>query len=83
MPIESFENRLLSTVVNPALKAIISKFDIECEVDGSLMLNSLRQFLGENLELCARARGPDIGCIHNIQLWEKMVPPLVARLEKV
>jgi len=56
MPIESFENRLLSTVVNPALKAIISKFDIECEVDGSLMLNSLRQFLGENLELCGNCQ---------------------------
>lgn len=56
MLIESFEKRLLSTVVNPALKAIISKFDIECEVDGSLLLNSLRQFLGDNLELCSNCQ---------------------------
>jgi radical SAM protein with 4Fe4S-binding SPASM domain len=54
MQVESIENHLLSTVVNPAVKAIISKFDVECEKDGSLMINSLRQFLGEDLELCER-----------------------------
>lgn len=54
MQIEPIENRLLSTVVNPALKTIISKFDIECEKDGSLMVNSLRQFLGDDLKLCER-----------------------------
>jgi len=52
--IEPIENHLLSTVVNPALKTIISKFDIECEKDGSLMVNSLRQFLGDDVKLCER-----------------------------
>jgi radical SAM protein with 4Fe4S-binding SPASM domain len=54
MHIESIENHLLSTVVNPALKTIISKFDIECDEDGSLMVNSLRQFLGESFKLCEK-----------------------------
>ncbi|MDH5448009.1 MAG: radical SAM protein [Candidatus Bathyarchaeota archaeon] len=54
MQIEPIENHLLSTVLNPALKKIISKFDIECEKDGSLMVNSLRQFLGDDLKLCER-----------------------------
>jgi len=54
MQIESIENQLLSTVINPALKAVISKFDIECEKDGNLMVNSLRQFLGDNVQLCER-----------------------------
>ncbi len=54
MQIESIENHLLSRVVNPALKTMISKFDIECEKDGSLMVNALRQFLGDDLKLCHR-----------------------------
>lgn len=54
MQIEPIENHLLSTVVNPALKTIISKFDIGCEKDGSLMVNSLRQFLGDDVKLCER-----------------------------
>jgi len=54
MLIEPLENHLLSRVVNPTLKRIISKFDIECEKDGSLMVNSLRQFLGEDLKLCEK-----------------------------
>ncbi len=52
MQIESIENQLLSSVINPALKATISRFDVECEKDGNLMVRSLRQFLGEDLELC-------------------------------
>ncbi len=51
---KSIENHLLSTVINPALKSIISKFDIECEEDGNLMVNSLRQFLGDEMKLCRR-----------------------------
>ncbi|MFQ6068664.1 MAG: radical SAM protein [Candidatus Bathyarchaeia archaeon] len=54
MLVESIENHLLSTVINPALKTVISKFDIECKKDGSLMVNSLRQFLGDEVKLCQR-----------------------------
>lgn len=52
MLIEPVENRLLSTFANPALKRVISRFDVNCEEDGSLMVNSLKQFLGENVKLC-------------------------------
>ena len=51
MQIESLENALLSAV-NPLLKSIISKFDVECEQDGSLLIKSLRYFLGEDVHLC-------------------------------
>ncbi len=54
MQLESIQNHLLSTAVNPALKTIISKFDVECKKDGNLMINSLRQFLGDDIELCER-----------------------------
>ncbi len=54
MQIESLESLLLSTIVSPALKAIISKFDITCEKDGDLMVNSLRQFLSDDLRLCKK-----------------------------
>jgi radical SAM protein with 4Fe4S-binding SPASM domain len=65
MQMESIENYLLSTVVNPALRKMISKFDIECEKDGNLMVNSLRQFLGDDLKLCGRCS----------KLSNKMVKP--------
>ncbi|UCG36916.1 MAG: radical SAM protein [Candidatus Bathyarchaeota archaeon] len=52
MRLESIENSLLSTTVNSALRKIISRFDIDCEEDGNLMVNSLKQFLGENVILC-------------------------------
>jgi len=48
---ESLENVLLSTI-NPILKTIMKRFDIECEQDGSLLINSLKKFLGENVKLC-------------------------------
>jgi len=48
---DSLENALLP-VVNPFLKSIIKRFDIECEQDGSLLINSLKDFLGENVKLC-------------------------------
>jgi len=38
--------------VNPILTRIIKSFDIECPKDGNLLINSLRVFLGDNLELC-------------------------------
>ena len=52
MQIESLENALLSTI-NPLLKSIIEKFDIECERDGSLLVNSLKHFLGEEVKFCS------------------------------
>lgn len=52
--IQSIENHLFSTIVNPTLKKAVSKFDVECEKDGSLMVNSLKQFLGQDLKLCER-----------------------------
>jgi radical SAM protein with 4Fe4S-binding SPASM domain len=51
MHIESLENALLSAV-NPLLKFVIKKFDVECDQDGSLLVNSLKHFLGENVHLC-------------------------------
>ena len=53
MQIEFFENVSFS-MINPLLKSIIKKFDIECEQDGSLLIKSLRNFLGEDLEFCRR-----------------------------
>ena len=70
---ESIENHLLSTVVNPALRKMISKFDIECEKDGNLMVNSLRQFLGDNLKLCKRCS----------KLSNKMVKPFYEAGSKI
>lgn len=52
MQINLVENALLSATVNPVLSRIIKSFDIECPKDGNLLINSLRAFLGENLELC-------------------------------
>ncbi len=51
MHTESLKNILLSTI-NPFLKLIVKKFDVECEQDGSLLTNSLKKFLGENIDLC-------------------------------
>jgi len=51
MQIESFENALL-LAVNPVLKSIIEKFDVDCEQDGNLLENSLKDFFGENVKLC-------------------------------
>lgn len=48
---DSLENALLP-VVTPILKANIKRFDIECEQDGGLLMNSLKDFLGENVKLC-------------------------------
>jgi len=48
---ESLQNILLSTM-NPVLKTILKRFDVECDRDGSLLTNSLKIFLGENPDLC-------------------------------
>ena len=49
--IESLENALFS-VINPLLKTVIKKFDVECKQDGSLLIKSLKRFLGEDVHLC-------------------------------
>ncbi len=36
---ESLENILFATTLNPMLKAVISRFDVECTKDGNLLLN--------------------------------------------
>ncbi len=51
MQIDSLENALLSAL-NPILKAVIKRFDIDCERDGSLLVNSLKHFLGEDVQFC-------------------------------
>jgi len=56
MQIESLENILFPTV-NPLLRSVVKKFDVECEQDGSLLVNSLKYFLGENVELCKSCSG--------------------------
>ena len=50
------ENILLSKTVNPILRRIVQRIDRYCPEDGSLLINSLRIFLGEDVELCDRCR---------------------------
>jgi len=52
MQVSTIENTLLSVTANPILKSVISRFDKECPRDGSLLLNSLKDFLGEPVSLC-------------------------------
>ncbi|MEM3617126.1 MAG: radical SAM protein [Candidatus Bathyarchaeia archaeon] len=52
MQIDAIENALFSITVNPLLKRLIERFDVECPKDGSLLLNSLKDFLGEPVSLC-------------------------------
>lgn len=51
MQLDSVENALFSTV-NPLLRSIIKRFDVNCEQDGSLLVNSLKHFLGEDVQFC-------------------------------
>ncbi len=53
MHVDAVENALFSITVNPLLKGFISRFDTECPQDGSLLLNSLKDFLGEPVSLCS------------------------------
>ncbi|MGB9714599.1 MAG: radical SAM protein [Candidatus Bathyarchaeales archaeon] len=52
MNVDTVENALFSVTVNPVLRYLISRFDKECPKDGDLLLNSLKDFLGENVNLC-------------------------------
>lgn len=52
MQIDAVENALFPVTVNPLLKFLISRFNEECPRDGSLLLNSLKDFLGAPVSLC-------------------------------
>jgi len=52
MQIDAVENALFSATINPLLKSLINRFDKECPIDGNLLLNSLKDFLGEPVSLC-------------------------------
>jgi len=52
MRTDAVENLLFSATVNPLLKSLISRFDKECPTDGSLLINSLKDFLGAPISLC-------------------------------
>ena len=52
MQIDAIENSLLQITFNPFLKRIITLIDKECPRDGSLLLNSMKDFLGEPVSLC-------------------------------
>jgi len=51
---ESLQNLILSKTLNPVLREAISTLDQDCPEDGSLLLNSLRHYLGEDIKLCNR-----------------------------
>lgn len=50
------ENALFSVTINPILKLLISRFDVNCPADGNLILNSLRRYLGQPVPLCSRCK---------------------------
>jgi len=52
MQIDDVKNTLFSVTINPLFKSLIARFDRECFEDGSLLLNSLKDFLGEPVFLC-------------------------------
>jgi radical SAM protein with 4Fe4S-binding SPASM domain len=52
MEINTIENKVFSVTINPLLKSLIGRFDKECQNDGSLLLNSLKDFLDEPVSLC-------------------------------
>ena len=56
MQVDLIENALFSAAINPWLKRLISRFDVECQEDGNLLLNSLKDFLGEPVPLCPTCR---------------------------
>jgi radical SAM protein with 4Fe4S-binding SPASM domain len=76
MQVDFIENAFLSVAVNPWLKTLISRFDVDCEKDGNLLLNSLKDFLGENVSLCPT-------CRHKSRLIAKPVYEAWSRLLKV
>ncbi len=73
MQIDRVENAFFAAAVNPWLKALISMFDVECPEDGSLLLKSLRDFLGEKVPLCQT-------CQHRSRFVAKPVYEVGSRL---
>lgn len=56
MHVDAIENSFFEAAVNPFLKRLISLIDKECPLDGNLLTNSLRDFLGEPVSLCPSCR---------------------------
>ncbi len=56
MQVDALENMLLPVTINPLLKSYIRHFDKECPEDGSLLINSLRAYLGDSVHLCPECR---------------------------
>jgi radical SAM protein with 4Fe4S-binding SPASM domain len=52
MKTDVIENSVLKVTVNPFLKRLVKMLDKECSSDGGLLLNSLKNFLGEPITLC-------------------------------
>lgn len=52
MNVDVIENAFFLVTVNPVLKNLIRVFDKECPYDGGLLLNSLKDFLGESVSFC-------------------------------
>jgi radical SAM protein with 4Fe4S-binding SPASM domain len=52
MQIDAIENSLFQVSINPFLKRIISILDKQCPKDGGLLINSLKEFIGEPASLC-------------------------------
>ena len=48
--------RSVISFFNPLLKAVVSPFDVDCNQDGNLLINSLKAFLGAEINLCRRCR---------------------------
>jgi hypothetical protein len=76
MHFDLIENAFLSAAVNPWLKALIGRFDVECKEDGNLLLNSLKDFLGMPVSLCPT-------CQRKSRLLAKPVYTVGSRLLKV
>ncbi|MCQ5363093.1 MAG: radical SAM protein [Candidatus Methanomethylicia archaeon] len=76
MHFDLIENAFLSAAVNPWLKALIGRFDVECKKDGNLLLNSLKDFLGMPVSLCPT-------CQRKSRLLAKPVYTVGSRLLKV
>lgn len=76
MQIDPVENALFSATINPLLKGLISRFDRECPEDGSLLLNSLKDFIGEPVSLCPT-------CSHISRTMAKPVYELGSRFLRV
>lgn len=52
MQIDIIENSLFQVSINPLLKHVISILDKQCAKDGNLLINSLKEFIGEPASLC-------------------------------